>query len=61
MHKCFAFKGQDLYKVLFNNYDRDIPAIEGVAFELILSSPLTSTVGGTEPVQLIKNVRYMRL
>ena len=47
MQKCFALKGQDLYKVLFQNYDRDIPAIEGVALELIKSLSLTGTVGGT--------------
>ena len=27
-HKCFAFKGPDLYQSLLNNYDRDIPAVK---------------------------------
>ena len=50
MQKCLALKGQDLYKVLFQNYDRDIPAIEGVALELRKCSRLTSTVGSTQSV-----------
>ena len=27
-HKCFAFKGPDLYQSLLNKYDRDIPAVK---------------------------------